>query len=438
MKRVLLGLLVAIMSLCSLSQVAGATKKVDNTSRVVIGQAYFGSPTDASDEFITIVNIGSESVDIGGLSVEYKSATGKSWYEKGQVVDGTLLVADGEYVFSTKRERNAELGSGLSQSAGNIRLITAEGEVLDALAWGNGDSAEGTVATKPSPGEALLRKHDEGGALVDSQNNAVDFELSDVDKPIGSSGSSAVDVITAVSYSFSDVSVEITELLPDPASPASDSVDEFIELYNAGLEPANLKGWKLRDNAGHTADLDGVVLSAGQYLSLTASQTKLSLNNSGDTISLLNPTGEVVMTTPDYGSAKEGYAFGVSAEGWGWLKTPTPGAVNSSLALEDAIVASSSKAKTKKKADKVTEAKKKSAKANKAKAKKAKTPKLAKTANAGTGVSADMVDDQSKTIPWTWLVAGLGIIAVGYGVYEYRPEITSFISRLRAKFNSRA
>lgn len=429
MKRVLLGILAVVFALVPVAQIAQA--EADHSSAdLVIYQAYFGSPIDATDEFMVLHNTSLAAVDISGLVVEYKSATGKSWYEKAKVAAGSAIAAGEDYVLATKRERNGELDGGFAQSGGNVRIVSSAGEIIDTLAWGTGDSAEGSVAPSVAPGQALTRKSDVSGQLIDTQNNLADFEVINMD--IVTEVPSNPDVTSPAPMQLAiDTTVEITELFPDPTSPATDSSDEFIELFNAGTEAALLNGWKLRDAAGHASSLDGVSLQSGQYLALMSSQTKISLNNSGDTVSLINPAGEIVMTTPDYGAAQEGLTYGSSAEGWGWLATPTPNAANSSLASQDIVAAAATKAKAKKTSVKSTKKKAKSA--------KAKTPKLAKTAAASAANNnADMVDAQSEPVPWTWLVAGLGVLAVGYGVYEYRPEITSFFAKLRAKLSARS
>lgn len=429
MKRVLLGILTAVFAMAPTVQVAQAEVS-QSSADVVIYQAYFGSPSDATDEFVILHNASLAVVDISGLVVEYKSATGKSWYEKAKVAAGTAIASGEDYVLATKRERNGELDGGFAQSGGNTRIISSAGEVIDALAWGTGDAAEGVAASAMVAGQALTRKSDASGQLIDTQNNVADFEAVNIDivteAPSNPDPTNPAPVQTGV-----DATVEITELFPDPTSPANDSSDEFIELFNAGAESVLLSGWKLRDAAGHSASLDGVSLQSGQYLALMSSQTKISLNNSGDTVALLNPAGEIVMTTPDYGAAEEGLTYGSSAEGWGWLANPTPNAANSLLASQDVVAAAATKAKAKKTTAKSTKKKAKSA--------KAKTPKLAKTAAASAANNtADMVDSQAESVPWTWLVAGLGVLAVGYGVYEYRPEITSFFVKLRAKLSARS
>ncbi len=429
MKRVLLGLLAGVFALVPAAQIAQAeTNK--STEGLVIYQAYFGSPVDATDEFVMIHNASLSSIDISGVAVEYKAATGKSWYEKAKVANGATIASGEDYVFATKRDRNGELDSGFAQSGGNLRILSSTGELLDALAWGTGDAPEGTTASAVMAGQVLTRKSDTSGQLIDTQNNVADFEAANID--ISTETPSNPDPVNPTPVSTElDATVEITELFPDPTAPATDVSDEFIELFNAGPESVQLNGWKLRDAAGHTSSLDGVSLQSGQYLALMSSLTKISLNNSGDTVALVNPAGETVMTTPDYGAAQEGLTYGSSTEGWGWLATPTPNAANSPLASQEVVAAAVTKSKSKKTT--VKSAKKK------AKVAKAKTPKLAKTAAASAASkNTDMVDAQAESVPWVWLVAGIGVLAVGYGVYEYRPEITSFFVRLRAKLSSRS
>ncbi|QQS26843.1 lamin tail domain-containing protein [bacterium] len=435
MKRILFGMLASAMALVPFVQNVNAAESnlVQNTSHALISQAFFGSKTDASDEFIVIINTSSETLDISGYTIEYKAATGKSWYEKARVGDGVLISAGQQYIFATKRERDAEMTSGFAQKDGNLRLIDAKGGILDAVAWGAGDAPEGVATVALSPGNELSRKIDSNGVGVDTGDNSNDFEVVSLETSLANNTEGVVSptTLTIDTVAAVDVSIEITELLPDPKNPASDSSDEFIELYNAGSEAVSLAGWKLQDAAGHSAKLDGTVLAPGQYKALMSAQTKLSLNNSGDTISLLDPSGSVVMETPNYVDAKEGLSFGVTVEGWGWLASVTPNAVNTALAKEDVVAAASSKTKSKK--DSAKSAKKKATSA------KTKTPKLAKTASASVSNGAsDPVDAQTQTVPWVWLVAGLGVLALGYGIYEYRPEITSFITKLRAKFSARS
>jgi hypothetical protein len=440
MKRVLFGIIIGLLAGAPLISVSRAAEETTVSSTgLIIKELYLGSPTDAADEYVLLYNASNSPIDMAGISVEYKAATGKSWYQKARMESGTLDPGS-EHVLATVRERDTDMGSGMAQTGGNLRIVSAQAVTVDAVAWGNGDSAEGTATIAPKSGQALRRVQDDTGIYLDNGNNLADFEVVDIDV-VPLEDISDGDVVSQTVQENNDDSsntkfanIEITELLPDPASPSSDADDEYIELFNPNTENIYLNGWKLTDAAGHSAKLDGLVVGSNQYLAIYSAQSKLSLNNSGDVISLINPSGSVVMSTPDYGAAKEGLTFGVSADGWGWLSEPTPDRANAALATEEALSAASTKAKSKKA---TSSANKKKAKA--AKTKKSKTPKLAKTANAqSVDGSTGITDEQAESVPWTWLVAGLGVLGVGYGVYEYRPEIISFIAKLRAKFSARS
>jgi len=95
--------------------------------------------------------------------------------------------------------------------------------------------------------------------------------------------------------------VQISEVLPAPFERDWDGdgsagyVDEWIELRNPMARPVGLGGWRLRDSSGATFTIPlGTDLPPGAFVTFYATQTQISLNNSGDTITLLHPTGAVV------------------------------------------------------------------------------------------------------------------------------------------------
>lgn len=123
-------------------------------------------------------------------------------------------------------------------------------------------------------------------------------------------------------------SIVINEIHADPASDLtgdangdgtrSSGDDEFVELVNTGAGPLDLAGWTLSDGAGlrHVFPA-GTVLAAGQAIVVfgggaptgdfgaslvqTASSGSLSLNNSGDTVTLADTLAAVIATLT-YGS----------------------------------------------------------------------------------------------------------------------------------------
>lgn len=82
--------------------------------------------------------------------------------------------------------------------------------------------------------------------------------------------------------------VAIIALLPDPKG--RDENHEAIRIGNSTARTVNLKGWKVRDRAGHEFRLSGEVPAAGELV-ITVVHSEFSLNNDGDEVLLLDADG---------------------------------------------------------------------------------------------------------------------------------------------------
>lgn len=87
--------------------------------------------------------------------------------------------------------------------------------------------------------------------------------------------------------------VYIKELLPNPVG--NDKDGEWIKLINTGDEITSIGKWKIFDVAEKTFIFNAnQELPAGGEITLDYALTKITLNNDGDTITLVNNKGEVV------------------------------------------------------------------------------------------------------------------------------------------------
>ncbi len=132
----------------------------------------------------------------------------------------------------------------------------------------------------------------------------------------------------------------LNEIMPSPEG--SDSENEWIELYNANNFEADISGWKIRDKIGAVktyAFPENTKIEANSFLILKRPQIKISLNNEGDGLELLNPNGKIIDSI-DYEKAKQGQSWSKTENdwpaespagnqaGWQWTAKPTPGAAN--------------------------------------------------------------------------------------------------------------
>ncbi|MDP4038750.1 MAG: lamin tail domain-containing protein [bacterium] len=422
------GLLIAIFLNFLPGKIAYAAE-----SGILFSEVSMGSSTNASDEFIELFNSSGSDIDLSGWQISYKSATGTTWYKKAVIENGKVLAPNSYYLAATLVEADTKMSSGLSQTGGNIRITDTKGNIADQLAWGNGDKPLIQSALAPIAGESLQRIYNTNGlGLQNTVNNFNDFEISSLptpDKPPQFNPNNENE--DQLSNNNTYPNLMITEIFPDPASPQTDSNDEFIEIYNPNNFDVNLKSWSLRDNSNNIYAFADQIIGANLYLVISSKDTSISLNNDGDIISLFNPLGQAVDQTADYGKAEEGLSWGLTTQGWGWTVAPTPGTTNSALYVKGEESANSAKTSSKKKAKSIG-----SKKSKIASEKKSKKPKIASIGKKGNDSSFSNNDGIKNRNLWNWLLIALGAGTIGYGIYEYRPEIKSYYHIIRRKLSA--
>jgi DNA/RNA endonuclease YhcR with UshA esterase domain len=115
-------------------------------------------------------------------------------------------------------------------------------------------------------------------------------------------------------------SIIISELYPDPLEGG-----EFIELNNTTDKDIDITDWKLSDLA-KSYILSGIIPAKG-YRVWNQDETKISLNNTGETITLTDNYNQIQSTT-SYTKAKKGLSYIPLLQNWGWTNTLTPSAPN--------------------------------------------------------------------------------------------------------------
>ena len=333
-----------------------------------------------------------------------------------------------------------KLSVGLTDGGGFLQLIQTTQTSLgitkfpiDYVSWSSG--ADSIISNVPSgskdPKAAYYRYAGGNGyswqlADLDS-SNACQLDVANAD-PLNSMLSSPLSAVPSVAgISTQDETItlpaadvglaapQVSEVLPNPAPPQTDTDDEFIELYNSNDKDFDLSGFVLQ--AGTTTPHKytfpaGTLIGAKKFEAFFSADTGLSLSNSNGQVSLLDPSGNVLGQTDVYGTAKDDYSW-VSADGlWQWSTSPTPNAVNK---ISAPVSKNSSKSST-------TSSKKSSS---------AKTPVAASFNSSGPSGGTPV----SSLHPA--ILAGIGSLAVVYALYEYRNDLANQFYRLRRYRTSR-
>lgn len=409
--------------------VVGFSPKVIAADKVIlISEVQTGTEESASQEFIEIYNNGPSEIDISGWSLYYKSATGTSWVKKATI--NTKALASGEfYVFSANMPGDISYSSTLSQTGGNIQIRDKSGAVKDTLGWGNANSALVQPASESAPGQSMYRIFDfENATMQNTDNNFDDFELAQSATP-----SKLPEQILPEQEQGPVIypKIELSELFPNPQSPQSDAIDEFIELFNPTGQDVDISGWKLRDDSGAEYIIKNKIIQSGYRLAIKATESKITLNNTGDTIQLINPNGEVVDESANYGDAQEGLGWIKSSGLWQWAISATPDDSNSEIYVEQQTSPSQAVKNVKKAAKNSTK---------KPSSSKSKTSKVASSSNSKNNLTSPKEESSksSNSNLWSWLLVAAGVGTIGYGIYEYRTEIQLHFKKLRSKFGSRS
>jgi hypothetical protein len=182
--------------------------------------------------------------------------------------------------------------------------------------------------------------------------------------------------------------------------------------------------------------LPAIIVGPGEYWTAYASDSHLSLPNSGGAAELLDPAGNVVNQTAVYDAAPEGQSWALVDGDWSWTLQTTPGRPNVLVrpvlpaALDSAFAGVTSKTT---KASTAAGAKSTAAKTAAPKTAKVATTKVA----AAKKVAAKTIDPivaATDSKPGRWLLVGAVLLTIGYAVYEFRFDIKNYYYLLKRKF----
>jgi uncharacterized protein len=178
--------------------VAGASQ-----AQVVISQVYGGGGNTGAPynrDFIELHNNGTSIVSLGGLSLQYSSATGTGNFAVGSILP-TVDLAPGQYYLVGSGATSATVGaplptvdasgtSSMSGTGGKVVLVNGTSalacngsstpcsgaqlaQIVDLVGFGSANFFEGSAATPaPSNTTSVLRA---GNGCTDTNNNGADF-----------------------------------------------------------------------------------------------------------------------------------------------------------------------------------------------------------------------------------------------------------------------
>ena len=313
-------------------------KALASTPKVIINEvAWAGTKGSSTDEWIELYNSTDSEVSLTGWGI----------YEGGGTVlieglEGTIP-SHGYFIIERTDENtlpgitssqtpSAWTGSGLSNAGEHLVLKNGD-EVIDEVNASTGWFAGGgenfssmqrinseLSGSDPDNWQGTASAHPEQKDVLDNPIYGTPSEANVVEEE--AIGGPEEDPTVSEEPVETHYDLELNEILPNPTG--SDD-QEFLELFNPSEYDIPLTGWKIKDGSA-TKELDDLTLtshlvSAHSYLALYRHQGLVSLNNSGETITLIDPDGNEQEVT--YPEMEENVAYALDDGDWKETIEPT-------------------------------------------------------------------------------------------------------------------
>ncbi len=274
-----------------------------------------------NDEYVEISNTGTASVNLAG----YKLAKETSSCKEQSIILNTSkfvgILAPGKTLriaHPDARVDHADLlysNKSTTLAADNTVLLSDKSKtVIDTLGYGKACDFEGLPAPNPAKNEQLTRRKS-GGVYQDTADNSADFIIEGRALP------------PPPPVASSATTVRLNEFLPNPRE--SETLGEYIELYNYGSEVVDLRGWMLHDasQTGKYTFATSTPIEPHEFLVLYRTTFVFALNNDREAVSLLDPSGAIIDTVTSE-TAAEDVSYDFDGTDWHWSRTLTPGSAN--------------------------------------------------------------------------------------------------------------
>jgi hypothetical protein len=343
-----------------------ADEASETVPRVLVSEV-MRSSSGSSERFVELYNPYDEPIDITGWQLQYKPAVDGTWSNRlasSQPHDAPYTIEPGGFFLIgtlafVEAHPEKEVGLLLNGSAigsatgGHIRVLTEQGSLVDAVGWGEADSAAGLAAPLIEPGSSIIRCFDANGYMGDTQNNAADFFVNQVPlpglgiacaepeadpepnpqpEPDPEDGDDTDHDDSQQPENPGIVTNECQGIILTEIGANLDSAEQFIELFNGSTEPVVVSGCQLQTNRSTTKTyvLGELELASGEYLAIYIKDTELTLTKTtSGTVYLLAEDSLVEVDVQGYANLKATTSWALLPSGeWKQTYTPTPGQAN--------------------------------------------------------------------------------------------------------------
>ncbi len=313
-----------------------------NTPTIIINEiAWMGTPVEGVEsknwwryEWLELYNNTENSVSLENWKIElYRDNLDWVLELKGTILPKSyFLIVSSDKIFPNYDLNYSNLGGKFINSGHKVLLKDANNQIVDEIDcssnWFAGDNSSKKTMERKNP--QLPGNSTNWGT---SQNpGGTPKAENDIFAQIGEVGPEPKPQLSEFKNPQTKeiiypAGVVINEILPSPVG--SDETEEWIEILNQNNFEVDTSDWQIADTVGKTAAYAfpaGTKISSQGFLVLLRPATKITLNNSGDGLNLIQPDGKV-KDSVTYEKAVQGQSFSRVGSTWSWGSS-TPGKTN--------------------------------------------------------------------------------------------------------------
>lgn len=263
-------------------------------------------PSDDQPEWVELYNDGDSMVNLLGWSIDDIAEGGSSPQSL------TSSISEHGYIAIDLTK------SMLNNTGDSVRLIQPDGSVLEIFIY---DHAEQFLSWSRASIDSILfciQSPTKGGANTPCAPTTTPTPTVTITptplpaptitpKPTSTLTPTPTPSITPTPTVTTPSSIHLSEIFPHPPS----GQNEWLELYNSSGSTVLLRNWQIDDQVNSGSSPRTISLDIGAFGYAVVEFTSSLMNNDGDTVRLINPTGTVVET----------FTYSDSAESHSWAKT---------------------------------------------------------------------------------------------------------------------
>ena len=281
-----------------------------------------GTEDSANDEWIELYNPTEEDMSLEGWVLKADDGTpetnligtipAKAFYLLERTGDDSVPRVSADLIYT----------GALKNSGESLKIYDDSGDLVDEIncdsGWFAGNNETKQTMERTSSGTWQDSQNPGGTPKTEnSSSEAKPPEVTKLEPPQSTP--------EAKTY---PLGIIFNEVLPSPEGP--DDEEEWIEIFNQNDFEVDLSNWKIKDEQGKTTTFtfpQETKIPPKTYFLLKRPQTKITLNNTGDALTLIQPNEEIIDSIT-YEKALRGQSYARSPSGWSWSTSLTPGKKN--------------------------------------------------------------------------------------------------------------